>query len=84
VILGTAQDVPNACRRVSQSPFFLGLKMDPDTYPVELGYRFAKLAIAMNKKNTKIWLMDKIFILKVLTRYDGPDKQEVIEKMREI
>jgi hypothetical protein len=56
--------------------------MDSLTYPVELGYRLSRLAIAMTKRNVKIFMPDKAFLLRVLERYDLDDKQKTIEDMR--
>jgi len=56
--------------------------MDPLTYPVELGYKLSRLAIAMTNRNVKIYMTDKAFLLRVLERYDLDDKQKTIEDMR--
>jgi hypothetical protein len=56
--------------------------MDSLTYPVELGYRLSRLAIAMTNRNVKIFMPDKAFLLRVLERYDLDDKQKTIEDMR--
>ena len=62
--------------------FFSRYKMDSITYPVELGYRLSRLAIAMTNRNVKIFMPDKAFLLRVLERYDLDDKQKTIEDMR--
>jgi hypothetical protein len=58
--------------------------MDAATYPPELAIRFAYLAVAMNKTGTKIYQIDKNFLLQILIVTDFPGKTELIESMREI
>lgn len=58
--------------------------MDIETYPEELIVCFAKLAIAMNKRKTKIYTCDKSFLLSGLIKHGSEKYQTLIEKMREI